>query len=499
MTRRISRFCRFFPALPSALLFITPFLIPTCFAATSLETIQTRISQYLKRPGIRSTHWGMEVIDTADNQVLVSLNPDKPFTPASVLKVLTTSAALEKLGPDFRFRTGVYTNGRLLPDGTLAGDLYLVGRGDPNLTETSEDPAEKPAIRDLAGKLIALGIKRVEGNVIGDDSYFDTTGNGKGWTAHDLKSVYGAPICALSLNNNVVWISVWPATRAKQLVSVGMEPRNSYYRIRNLGVTGSRRARRTAAVRLIRGTRTIVVSGVLPARQSINRYVVMENPAEVAASVLKEELRQNGVVVEGQAGALHSGDMSPAARRALVLLAERESQPLIRELEIINKQSQNLHAEMLLRTLGAEFGGEGTEEAGLQIVRRFLVDAGIESQQVSLGDGCGLSRENLVTPRFQTSLLKYISTRPYFGLFLGTLAVSGMDGTLRGRMTAESMRGVIFAKTGTLNGVSTLSGYMTTKSGKQLIFSIFANDARTSITRVRRTIDEICSLFVNLY
>jgi serine-type D-Ala-D-Ala carboxypeptidase/endopeptidase (penicillin-binding protein 4) len=498
MTRPISRFCRYFPALSSLLFVIAPLLIPPCFAATSLETIQTRISQYLKRPGIRSTHWGMEVIDTADNQVLVSLNPDRPFTPASVLKVLTTSTALEKLGPDFRFRTGVYTNGRILADGTLAGDLYLVGRGDPNLTDLPEDPAEKPAIRDLAEKLGALGIRRVEGNIIGDDSYFDPTSSGQGWTAQDLKSVYGAPICALSINNNVVWISVWPA-KSKQLVRVGMEPRNSYYRVRNLGVTGTRKARRTVNVRLIRGTRTIVVSGVLPEGQNVNRYVVMENPAEVAASVLKEELQHNGVVVDGQVGVLHSGDMPPAAHRSLVPLAERESPPLIRELEIINKQSQNLHAEMLLRTLGAEFGGEGTEEAGLRVVRRFLVDAGIENQQVSLGDGCGLSRENLVTPRFQTSLLKYISTRPYFGLFLGTLAVSGTDGTLKNRMTAQPMRGVIFAKTGTLNGVSTLSGYMTTKSGKQLIFSIFANDARTSITRVRRTIDEICSLFVNLY
>ena len=111
------------------------------------------------------------------------------------------------------------------------------------------------------------GIRRVEGNVIGDDSYFDPAGNGKGWTAQDLKTVYGSPICALSINNNVVWISVWPAS-AKQLVRVGMEPRTSYYRIRNLAVTGTRRARRTISVRLIRGTRTIVVSGVLPAGQS---------------------------------------------------------------------------------------------------------------------------------------------------------------------------------------------------------------------------------------
>ncbi len=497
MTRLFRRYRRLFSA-STWILFIISFPVYQCVAATSLEMIQTRISQYLKRPGIRSTHWGMEVIDTADNQVLVSLNPDRPFTPASVLKVLTTSAALEKLGPDFRFRTGVYTNGSLLPDGTLAGDLYLVGRGDPNLTETPEDPSAKPAIRELAEKLAALGVRRVDGNVIGDDSYFDPATAGKGWTAQDLRSVYGSPICALSINNNVVWISVWPA-KAKQLVKVGMEPRTSYYRIRNLGVTGARKARRTAGVRLVRGTRTIVVSGVLPEGQSINRYVLMERPAEVAAAILKDELQRNGIVVSGQLGVLHSGDMPPAVHRSLTLLVERESPPLIGELEVINKQSQNLHAEMLLRTLGAEFAGEGTEEAGLQVVRNFLVEAGIEDQQVNLGDGCGLSRENLVTPRFQTSLLKYISTRPYFGPFLGTLAVSGTDGTLRNRMTAEPMRGVIFAKTGTLNGVSALSGYMTTKSGRQLIFSIFANDARVSMTRVRKTIDEICSLFVNLY
>ncbi len=497
MTRSAQRHRRHFSALAAAFFLLSP-AIPLCSGASSLETIQSKISQYLRRPGIRSTHWGMEVIDTDGDQVLVSLNPDKPFTPASVLKVLTTSAALEKLGPDFRFRTGVYTNGRILDDGTLAGDLYLVGRGDPNLTETPEDPSDKPAIQELAGKLGALGVKRVEGNVIGDDSYFDPAGNGNDWTARELKSAYGSSISALNINNNVVWISVWPG-KTKELVHVGMEPRTSYYRVRNLGVTGSRRARRTIGVRLIRRTRTIVISGVLPLGRTLNRYVRMDDPAEVAASILRDELQRIGIAVDGKVGVLHGGEMPPEERRSLTLLAERESPPLVRELEIINKQSQNLHAEMLLRTLGAELAGEGTEEAGLQVVRSFLVEAGIEDHQVSLGDGCGLSRDNLVTPRFQTSLLKYITTRPYFGPFLGTLAVSGTDGTLKNRMTAEPMKGVIFAKTGTLNGVSTLSGYMTTKSGRQLIFCIFANDARASTTRVRRTIDEICSLFVNLY
>ena len=180
------------------------------------------------------------------------------------------------------------------------------------------------------------------------------------------------------------------------------------------------------------------------------------------------------------------------------LLAEHQSPPLIRALEIINKRSQNLHAEMLLRTLGAEFKGAGTNEAGLQVVKEFLVEAGIDSEKIRLNDGCGLSRENLITPRFQTSLLQFLSKRSYFDLFLNTLAISGTDGTLRNRLSATEVRGSIHAKTGTLNGVTTLSGYMTTKSGRNLVFSIFANRVNAT-ARVKRTIDEICSLFVNLY
>jgi D-alanyl-D-alanine carboxypeptidase/D-alanyl-D-alanine-endopeptidase (penicillin-binding protein 4) len=134
----------------------------------------------------------------------------------------------------------------------------------------------------------------------------------------------------------------------------------------------------------------------------------------------------------------------------------------------------------------------------LQVVNEFLVDAGVDSEKIRLNDGCGLSRENLITPRFQTSLLQFLSQRYYSDLFRNTLAVSGTDGTLKNRLSATEVRGSIHAKTGTLNGVTTLAGYMTTKSGRNLVFSIFANRA-TATARVKKTIDEICSLFVNLY
>jgi len=488
---------RFPVTLALAAILLTPtFSLDT--RASSLETIQTKIAQYLKRPGVRSADWGIEILDPTTNKVLLAVNPDKTFKPASVLKVVTTAAALEKLGPDFRFHTGVYTDGTVQPDGTLLGDVILIGRGDPSLMDTEGELLQKPALQELAEKLEALGIQRIQGNIVGDDSYFEYSSHGKGWTDQDLKSTYGAPINALSINNNVFWVYAH-STKYNQLVTVGVEPRTSYFRIRNLGVTGSARSKRTMYARLIPGTRTIVVSGILPAAQTYSQHINLEKPAEVAAAFFKEELQRHGIALKGTVQVEHNGDVSPEWRRKRKLLADHESPPLIRALEIINKRSQNLHAEMLLRTLGAEFKGTGSDEAGLQVVKEFLVEAGVDSDKIRLNDGCGLSRDNLVTPRFQTSLLQFLSTRPYFELFLNTLAVSGTDGTLRRRLTSRRVRGSIHAKTGSLNDVSTLSGYMMTKSGRSLVFSIFANNVHTSMGRVKRTIDEICALFVNLY
>jgi D-alanyl-D-alanine carboxypeptidase/D-alanyl-D-alanine-endopeptidase (penicillin-binding protein 4) len=436
-------------------------------------------------------------MEPATDQVLVEVNPDKTFLPASVLKVVTTSTALEKLGPDFRYHTGVYTNGAVEPDGTVTGDLILVGRGDPNLTDPYGELLDKPTFQELAEKLESAGIRTVRGDIVGDDSYFDSKSNDTGWTDKELQSVYGAPINALSVNNNVVWVHAAAGQRNKR-ITYALEPRTSYFRVRNLGVTGSRRSKKTLHARLISGSKTIVISGVLPQGQNYSQHVLLEKPAEVAATLLKEELLRRGITIQGGVSALHYGEVSREEQTSWNLVAEHQSPPLISALQIINKKSQNLHAEMLLRTLGAEFRGEGTSEAGLDVVKEFLVHAGIDSEKIRLNDGCGLSRENLITPRFQTSLLQFLSTRPYFDLFFNTLAISGTDGTLKHRLSANEVRGSIHAKTGTLNGVTTLSGYITTKSGRNLVFSIFANRVNAT-TRVKRTIDEICSLFVNLY
>jgi serine-type D-Ala-D-Ala carboxypeptidase/endopeptidase (penicillin-binding protein 4) len=465
--------------------------------ADTLATIQSKISKFLKRPGVRSANWGIQILDSKDNKVLVEVNPDKVFLPASVLKVVTTATAVEKLSPEFRYRTGAYTNGTIDSNGSINGDLILVGRGDPNLLDVYGELQQKPALQDLAKKLQDLGIHEVRGNIIGDDSYFSSNSTVKGWTAADLQTLYGAPVNALSINNNVVHVTVSP-TKFKKAVAVSLEPHTSYFRIRNSAVTGGRKARTTVRAQFLRGSNTIVISGTLPSSRVYSQPIVLWKPAETTADIFKEELKWHGIEVHGKITAIHSGDISPEDKKSWTLVAEHQSLPLIRALEIINKHSQNLHAEMLLRTLGAEFKGEGSNEAGLEVVKEFLVTAGIDNEKIRLNDGCGLSRENFLTPRFQTSLLEYLLGRPYFNLFYNTLSVSGTDGTLRNRLSAFEVKGSIHAKTGTLNGVTALSGYITTLSGRNLIFSIFANRV-TAVAKVKKTIDEICSLFVKSY
>jgi serine-type D-Ala-D-Ala carboxypeptidase/endopeptidase (penicillin-binding protein 4) len=462
-----------------------------------LETIQTKVNQFLKRPGVRSAQWGIQVVDPAADKVLVEVNPDKTFLPASVLKVLTTSTALEKLGPEFKYRTTVYTNGTVDPDDTLKGDLILVGRGDPNLTDTYGELSQKPALQDLAEKLRRSGIRKIQGDIIGDDSYFDSKDLGKGWTSSDLKAPYGAPVGALSINNNVVLVHARP-TKYKHRIDIELDPPTSYFHIQNSGTTGGRSAKRTLNVRLKKGTDIIVISGILPSSKTYSQHILLERPAEATAAMFRDEMRKHGITALGKVYAFHTGDVSNDDRAGWSLLAEHESLPLIRALQIINKHSQNLHAEMLLRTLGAEFKDAGSNEAGLHVIKEFLLDAGIDIGKIRLNDGCGLSRENLLTPRFQTSLLEFLSKRPYFNLFRNTLSVSGTDGTLRNRLSAADVKGSIHAKTGTLNGVTTLAGYITTQSGRDLIFSIFANRVSAK-AKTKKTIDEICSLLAKLY
>ena len=468
------------------------------WATDALENVQQRVAQTLNRAGARAAVWGIRVVDPEDNKVLVEVSPDNAFLPASVMKMVTTATAMEKLGPDFRYRTGVYAAGTLSEHGVLNGDIILVGRGDPNLIDVYGDLNQPPALRNLAEKIQEMGIREITGDVVGDDSYFVPSGGGRGSVyAAETGTLYGAPVTALSINNNVINVTA-RAPKSGKTVTVEVEPRTSYFRIRNQAVIGDSDAKQTLSIQLLRSSNTLVITGTLPASKSVTRTLVMNKPAETTAAIFKDELERRGIKIKGNVRAIRYGGVRTEVKESWIFLTEHKSLPLPRGIEIINKRSQNLHTEMLLRTLGAELHNFGSGEAGLEAVKAFLVKAGIYNEDIRLKDGCGLSRENFLTPRFQTNLLEFLLRRPYFDLFFNTLAVSGTEGTLRNRLASNSVKGYIHAKTGSLNGVVTLSGYINTHSGKTLVFSIFT-DRVTATETVTKTLDEICSLFVTLY
>jgi D-alanyl-D-alanine carboxypeptidase/D-alanyl-D-alanine-endopeptidase (penicillin-binding protein 4) len=463
-----------------------------------------------------------------DGSILYSTNSDKLFTPASNTKLFTTATTLALIGPDYTFKTTVETNGNVDRYGRLMGDLYVVGRGDPNIsgrtlpyylrTERKDPPLK--VLEDLADQVVARGVKYIDGDIVGDDSYFAFERYGEGWAQDDMVWEWGAPVSALTVNDNVVYVSIFPAERAGDKAFVQISPFAEYYAVDNRvmttpGGTGPRRVYITREP----GSNQLTIFGNIPVDDSgANEALAIEDPAAFAAQVFRAMLEKRGVTVYGKPRTKHTelaslstfsvttiapaaaGDsetrskpMNPDSR---LVLASYRSQPLMQDLKVINKVSQNLHAELMLRLLGREKGNGGTIESGLEVMRSFLLQAGIHSDEYIFFDGSGLSRQNLVTPHAIVSLLQYADSQPWAAKFQDTLPVAGLDGSLSERLRTTLGQGRVQAKTGSLGHVNSLSGYATTMSGDRVAFSIMANNHNLPSKRALETIDKIVTAIV---
>lgn len=452
-----------------------------------------RIDSILRRSRNRRALWGVEVYSLDEGKIVYSRNSDKKFLPASTVKVFTTAAALDRLGPHFRFKTRVSYEGTLSEDGTLSGDLVLFGGGDPNLAARMEKNRKLFVYLDaMARKVRQAGIRVIEGSVIGDDSLFPYAPYGKGWTSSDRRRRYGAAISSLSFHDNLLRVIVRPGSKEGKPVRVYFDPLNSLLRAVNLAKTAPAGTKSTLYCYRRPGTRRIIVSGKLSSsRRSWVRHVTVDDPALYTANVFLHRLKRAGIRVKGGSRSRHDNVRPSLPARTLYV---HESLPLIDVISHVNKKSQNLYAEILLRTLGAQRRGVGTDRAGLEVVYKFLREAGIPRPMVDLYDGSGLSRDNLITPRAQTLVLKHISSQAYFSLFLESLAVSGKDGTLKRRMRRSAARLRVHGKTGSLKEAVTLGGYVKTRSKKTLAFSILINNYRFSSYTAQRVTDQICAL-----
>jgi D-alanyl-D-alanine carboxypeptidase/D-alanyl-D-alanine-endopeptidase (penicillin-binding protein 4) len=495
--------------------------------AAAVKPLAKRIASVLAEPDLARGFWGIEVVSLANGKVLYSQNGDKLFTPASNTKLFTTAAALALVGPDYKFRTTVETNGAVDRHGRLTGDLVLVGRGDPNLSgrelpydlRTQRNDHSIAVLEQLADTVVQQGVKIIDGDVVADDSYFAFERYAEGWSQDDLVWGDGAPVSALTINDNVVFVGIMPADHAGEPAFVSVAPFADYYRIDNRIITTPAGTQRRFLLNREPGALVVTLWGNIPLDdKGTNEALAIDEPAQFAAQLFRSLLEKRGVVVYGKERTHHTelaslstisanalspsrgGDSGPvrqAPAHEPLVLASHESRPLADDVRVINKVSQNLHAEILLRLLGREKGAAGTIAAGLEALQMFLSQAGVSGDQYAFFDGSGLSRENLVSPHAVVTLLRYASAQPWGTLYHDSLPVAGIDGSLADRLKNLPPQAHVYAKTGVLTGVKALSGYAVTAKGERVAFSILSNNSNLPPKRVTEAIDHVVEAMVS--
>ena len=472
------------------------------------------IDELLARPAAQRTLWGVLVRDLETGETVYTRNKDKLFIPASNAKLFSTALALRRLGADYRFSTVLAIDGAVDEDGVLEGDLRLVGGGDPNLSSRTlpfrkkEDyGADRLApLRRLAQYVVEAGIRRIAGDVIGDDSRYVWQPYPRGWSHADTLQGYGSPISALVFNDNLIQVRVTPGATSGP-ARLRVVPALGFYDLTNRTLTmAGRHVDRGLLARWGARNGEVILSGQIPSRSRGRAFLfAADDPARYAAVALRRALEEAGVQIDGQTRADHllpDGLLSlrspPRRRRSggSKTIAESPSAVLREAIRVVNKESQNLHAEMLMREVALEEAGIGSQEAAVASMRRFLADAGIGSSEFFLRDGSGLSRHNLIAPAATVRLLEYMWHTADRDAYLDSLPVSGLDGTLDWRFRRSAARGQIHAKTGSMSHVLALSGYARTGGGRTLAFAIFANNFGLASSSTRHLVDSIAAALV---
>jgi D-alanyl-D-alanine carboxypeptidase/D-alanyl-D-alanine-endopeptidase (penicillin-binding protein 4) len=402
-------------------------------------------------------------ISLTRGDTLFTWNAGAPLLPASTMKMVTTAIAFERLGPSYQFSTDVLYDGKISPDGTLDGNVYLRGDGDPSLSGRYMRGGPDAPIVFLADQLVAHGVRHVTGSVIGDATAFDDRLVPEGWLSRYLQSGYAARVSALSLNENVVWVTVAPggarlepATNAIQLVS----------NVRTVPGTGARLSVRRFSDGSVR------VSGTIGARAGSRRYVyIVEDPAKFTTGALRATLIAKGIKVDG---GIDLGKTPSSA----VKIASIRSPTLDHIAAAMNRESINHFAELMLRNAarGPERNAQGTVANGSALIRRFLATkVRADTSYLQIADGSGLSTLDRITPRTMTQMLGYAHGAEWGPWFHASLPVAGESELLRRRMKGSPAQGNLHAKTGTTNDVVALGGYVTATNGEVIAFSFLYN------------------------
>jgi serine-type D-Ala-D-Ala carboxypeptidase/endopeptidase (penicillin-binding protein 4) len=517
LNRSLARALAFWLALIPSLSAATPAQSAAPAQAETVESLAARLGAHIAQPRFAPAAWGVKVVSLDSGKTLFEHNPQKYFNPASNAKLYTAALALDRLGADYRIRTSFYSAARPDADGTLKGDLIVYGRGDPTMAASLNGGDYFKPLEPLANRLAGAGVRRVEGDLIGDESYFATPAIGAGWEWDDLQEYYGAEVSALTLNDNALDLFVKPAERAGLPCRITTGPATGWLTIINRTETAPKDAEARVVVYRPVGENVVYVSGRLPVGgRDYRGSVAVHNPAGLFVALFKETLARRGIVVTGRARTIDwkYREVTPLDLAKLNELGFVESPPVKEIVRETLKPSQNLYAQLLLLQVGANRGpraaGRGpdaalvsaggsavanhqaattatapaqspdthltTEEMGVEAMNDFLAAAGVKQGDVLLEEGSGLSRRDIITPNATVALLAYMQRHRLADDYRNGLPVAGVDGTLQNRMKGTAAAGNARAKTGSLRYVYALSGYVTTAAGERLAFSIMLNN-----------------------
>ena len=452
--------------------------------------LQRTIDSLLSLPETRQARWGVLVVDPEAGDTIYSRDAGKLFVPASNMKIITSAVALAVLGSDFRYATPILGSGPVRT-GVLDGDLLVVGRGDPTVSDNAAGDAMLP-LRVLADSLWAHGLRRVRGRVLASGNAFPDANAGAGWSWDDLDESYGALTDELLFNEGFSVVQVTGAAQAGAPPSVRTRPAATFPRVRVEARTVERRGADTVAhLTLVKDTvrGDVVVGGTVPVGDSASLEVTHADPDAAFIAALREALAYRGVVVN---------DSAVTAGTTTDTLATLRSPPLSAILRDFLKPSQNQIGEMLFKTIALQRGDTGSE----RIARRLITDQlrlwGVRDDGVVVADGSGLSRMDLVSPETIVRVLDAMRRAPTFGVYRDALPLAGFDGTLASRMRGTRADANVRGKTGTLTGVRSLSGYITTLDGRLLIFSMLCNNYTVPTAFITRVQDAIAARLASL-
>lgn len=488
-------------ALPSQSPAVAPAASPTPVNAgpktsnptKTLGELQSRISEILRKPELAPAMIGIKVVSLDTGKVLFEENAAKLLRPASNMKLYTVATALDRLSPDFRFTTSVYATAKLDASGSVRGDLIIFGRGDPSLAARFNNGDYFKAINDLAAKIVAAGVKRIDGDLIGDESYFTGSQYGSGWEWEDLTWYYGAEVSALTINDNALDLFIKPNPQVGKPAIVTTGPPDPLLTITNDVTTAPAGTRRQLSIHRGLGKDTLQIQGSIPLDdRGYTGGIGISHPAMLFVYLLRSSLAQRGVTIKGRtrtiAAPLGGPSLDPVQRASLVRrpdvppinwpveIASYQSAPFSLIAAQTLKPSQNLYTELILRTLGnspppitpsSDSSGDASserqsqgaavelrqtsEDRGVEIVKTFLKTVGIRPESLDLNDGSGLSRNDMVTADSTVQLLTYMSRHRNAAVFRDALPIAGVDGTLRNRMKGTVAEGNLRAKTGSLS------------------------------------------------